>query len=199
MGKNKKKENKEQNADFSEKINENIKSENTQTEKKIEDVESECEKVEDETQTKIAELEKQVADLKDKYLRQVADFDNYRKHTIKEKSELILNGGEKVVTSLLPVLDDFERAEKNLSESSDINALKEGVALIFKKLLSVLESSGLKKIDTKGKDFNTDFHEAIAMIPAGKDEDKGKVIDCVQAGYMLNDKVIRHSKVAIGQ
>lgn len=199
MGKNKKKENKEQNADFSEKINENVKSENTQTEKKIEDVESECEKVEDETQTKIAELEKQVADLKDKYLRQVADFDNYRKHTIKEKSELILNGGEKVITSLLPVLDDFERAEKNLSESSDINALKEGVALIFKKLLSVLESNGLKKIDTKGKDFNTDFHEAIAMIPAGKDEDKGKVIDCVQAGYMLNDKVIRHSKVAIGQ
>jgi molecular chaperone GrpE len=145
------------------------------------------------------ELEKQLDEMKDKYLRQVAEFDNYRKRTLKEKTELILNGGEKVITALLPIMDDFERAQQNMEKANDIKALKEGVDLIFQKLQKVLESQGLKKIETEGQDFNTDFHEAIAMIPAQKDEQKGKVVDCVQAGYMLNDKVIRHAKVAIGQ
>ncbi|MDD4759520.1 MAG: nucleotide exchange factor GrpE [Bacteroidaceae bacterium] len=144
-------------------------------------------------------LEKDLAEMKDKYLRQVAEFDNYRKRTLKEKTELILNGGEKVMTALLPIMDDLERAQQNIEKSDDIKALKEGVELVFQKLQKVLESQGLKKIETKGQDFNTDFHEAIAMIPAQSDEQKGKVVDCVQAGYMLNDKVIRHAKVAIGQ
>lgn len=147
----------------------------------------------------LADAQTQLAEMKDKYLRQVAEFDNYRKRTIKEKTELILNGGEKVICSLLPILDDFERAEKNLNEAKDIKALREGVDLIYQKFQKALESNGLKKMDTKEQDFNTDFHEAVAMIPAQKDEQKGKVIDCVQTGYFLNDKVIRHAKVAIGQ
>ena len=112
---------------------------------------------------------------------------------------MILNGGEKIITSLLPVLDDMERAQQNIEKSDDVEALKEGINLVFKKLMTVLESAGLQKIDTDGKDFDTDVHEAIAMIPATTDDQKGKVIDCVQAGYKLNEKVIRHAKVAIGQ
>ena len=147
----------------------------------------------------MARLEAEIAELKDKYLRQVAEFDNYRKRTLKEKTELILNGGEKIITSLLPVLDDMERAQQNIEKSDDVEALKEGTNLVFKKLMTVLESAGLQKIDTDGKDFDTDVHEAFAMIPATTDDQKGKVIDCVQAGYKLNEKVIRHAKVAIGQ
>ena len=147
----------------------------------------------------MARLEAEIAELKDKYLRQVAEFDNYRKRTLKEKTELILNGGEKIITSLLPVLDDMERAQQNIEKSDDVEALKEGTNLVFKKLMTVLESAGLQKIDTDGKDFDTDVHEAIAMIPATTDDQKGKVIDCVQAGYKLTEKVIRHAKVAIGQ
>ena len=177
-----------------------------QTEQEMPDVKETVESVatEDQDTTKdeaipIEELEAQVAELKDKYLRQVAEFDNYRKRTLKEKTELILNGGEKVLTALLPVLDDFERAQESFKKSSDVEALREGVSLIFEKFVKTLESQGLKPIDAVGQDFNTDFHEAIAMIPAPNDDDKGKVIDCIQTGYMLNEKVIRHAKVAIGQ
>ena len=177
-----------------------------QTEQEMPDVKETVESVatEDQDTTKdkaipIEEFKAQVAELKDKYLRQVAEFDNYRKRTLKEKTELILNGGEKVLTALLPVLDDFERAQESFKKSSDVEALREGVTLIFEKLVKTLESQGLKPIDAVGQDFNTDFHEAIAMIPAPNDDDKGKVIDCIQTGYMLNEKVIRHAKVAIGQ
>ena len=156
-------------------------------------------KVETEAIDPVTQLETQLAELKDQYLRKVAEFDNYRKRTLKEKTELILNGGEKVITSILPILDDFERAEDNISKATDLDALKEGVELIFQKLLKVLEAQGLKKIETHEADFNTDFHEAIAMVPAANEEQKGKVVDCVQTGYTLNDKVIRHAKVAIGQ
>ena len=155
----------------------------------------------EETQEKdpLEAANEQIEELKDKYLRAVAEFDNYKKRTLKEKTELILNGGEKIITSLLPVLDDMERAQQNIEKSDDVEALKEGTNLVFKKLMTVLESAGLQKIDTDGKDFDTDVHEAIAMIPATTDDQKGKVIDCVQAGYKLNEKVIRHAKVAIGQ
>ena len=156
-------------------------------------------KVETEAIDPVTQLENQLAELKDQYLRKVAEFDNYRKRTLKEKTELVLNGGEKVITSILPILDDFERAEDNIHKATDLNALKEGVELIFQKLLKVLEAQGLKKIETHEADFNTDFHEAIAMVPAANEEQKGKVVDCVQTGYTLNDKVIRHAKVAIGQ
>ena len=156
-------------------------------------------KVETEAIDPVTQLENQLAEQKDQYLRKVAEFDNYRKRTLKEKTELVLNGGEKVITSILPILDDFERAEDNIHKATDLDALKEGVELIFQKLLKVLEAQGLKKIETHEADFNTDFHEAIAMVPAANEEQKGKVVDCVQTGYTLNDKVIRHAKVAIGQ
>ena len=148
---------------------------------------------------KTAEYEATIADLKDKYLRQAAEFDNYRKRVLKEKSELIQNGGESVISSLLPIIDDFERALQNMKKSDDTAAIKEGVELIYQKFMTTLESNGLKTIETKEADFNTDFHEAVAMIPAPNDESKGKVVDCVQKGYKLNDKVIRHAKVAVGQ
>lgn len=138
-----------------------------------------------------------IADLKDKYLRTLAEFDNYKKRTLKEKAELILNGSEKTVTAILPVLDDFERALKD--KSDDPNAIRKGVEMIFNKFEKVLEGLGVKKIDTTDKDFNTDFHEAVAMVPGQPDDKKGKVIDCIQTGYTLNDKVIRHAKVAVGQ
>lgn len=140
---------------------------------------------------------KEIAELKDKYLRTLAEFDNYKKRTLKEKAELILNGSEKTVKAVLPVLDDFERALKDKSE--DPKAIKDGVTMIFNKFVKTLESLGVKKIDTDDKDFDTDFHEAVAMVPGMGDDKKGKVIDCVQTGYTLNDKVIRHAKVAVGQ
>ena len=140
---------------------------------------------------------KEIAELKDKYLRTLAEFDNYKKRTLKEKAELILNGGEKTVKAVLPVLDDFERALKD--KSDDPKAIKDGVTMIFNKFVKTLESLGVKKIDTTDKDFDTDFHEAVAMVPGMGDDKKGKVIDCVQTGYTLNDKVIRHAEVAVGQ
>ena len=136
---------------------------------------------------------------KDKYLRSVAEFDNYRKRTIKEKAELILNGSEKAVSAILPVLDDMERALANADKTDDAGALKEGMDLIHKKFLKILESLGVKPIDTTDKDFDVDYHEAIALVPGMGDDKKGKVIDCTETGYMLNDKVIRHAKVAVGQ
>ena len=134
---------------------------------------------------------------KDKYIRLVAEFENYKKRTLKEKSELILNGSEKTVAAILPILDDFERATADKTE--DPQAIKEGYELIYKKFLKALETLGVNKIKTDNADFNVDYHEAIAMVPGMGDDKKGKVIDCVQTGYTLNDKVIRHAKVAVGQ
>ncbi|GJG35485.1 nucleotide exchange factor GrpE [Prevotella lacticifex] len=151
----------------------------------------------DDKTSKETELQKQIDDLKDRYLREVAEFDNYKKRTLKEKAELILNGGEKTITAILPVLDDLERALADKNE--DAKAIKEGMDLIYKKFIKTLEGLGVKKIDTKDKDFDTDNMEAIAMVPGQSDDKKGKVIDCVQTGYTLNEKVIRHAKVAVGQ
>lgn len=150
----------------------------------------------------IKELEnaqKEVEDLKDKHLRLSAEFDNYRKRTLKEKAELIKNGAEKTMTAILPILDDFERALKNMEASEETQAMREGVELIFNKFHKVLNQEGLQVIETEGKDFDTDFCEAIALIPATSDDMKGKILDCVQTGYMLNDKVIRHAKVVVAQ
>ena len=141
----------------------------------------------------------QIADLKDKYLRSVAEFDNYRKRTLKERAELILNGGEKTITALLPVLDDMERAIENGEKTDDPEVLREGMTLIYQKFIKTLEGQGVNKIDTDDADFDTDVHEAVAMVPGMGDDKKGKVIDCLQKGYKLNDKVIRHAKVAVGQ
>ena len=141
----------------------------------------------------------EIASLKDKYLRSVAEFDNYRKRTLKERAELILNGGEKVLTAILPVVDDMERAIENGAKTDDPAVLREGMELIYHKLLKVMESQGVSTIDTDDADFDTDIHEAVAMVPGMGDDKKGKVIDCLQKGYKLNDKVIRHAKVAVGQ
>ena len=146
----------------------------------------------------LAEAQLKIAELQDKYLRQVAEFDNYRKRTIKEKAELILNGGEKTIVSILPILDDMERALGGMDKMNDVAAVKEGVDLIFQKFMKTLGEQGVKRIETEMADFNTDLHEAIAQVPAPNDEMKGKVIDCVKTGYMLNDKVIRHAQVAVG-
>ncbi|MBO6048952.1 MAG: nucleotide exchange factor GrpE [Spirochaetales bacterium] len=153
---------------------------------------------EEEQETVKETAEEENARLKDQLLRTIAEFDNYKKRTLKEKTELILNGGEKTITAILPILDDFERALSD-NNTDDPNAIKEGVELIFKKFVKTLEGMGVKKIETENKDFDVDFHEAIAMVPGMGDDKKGKVIDCVQTGYMLNDKVIRHAKVAVGQ
>ncbi len=141
----------------------------------------------------------EIASLKDKYLRQVAEFDNYRKRTLKERAELILNGGEKTITALLPVLDDMERAIKNGEQTDDPQVLRDGMTLIYQKLMKVLEAQGVTKIDTQDADFDTSLHEAVALVPGMVDDKKGKVIDCMATGYKLNDKVIRYAKVAVGQ
>ena len=147
----------------------------------------------------LAKAETEIAELKDKYLRSVAEFDNYRKRTMKEKAELILNGSEKTITAILPIVDDMERAMANVEKADDMEAVKEGMELIYQKFQKTLENLGLKKIETADADFDTDFHEAIAMVPGMGDDKKGKILDCVQPGYKLNDKVIRHAKVAVGQ
>ena len=148
------------------------------------------------------ELEKakeQIEEQKDKYLRLSAEFDNYRKRTMKEKAELILNGGEKSISSILPIVDDFERALKNMETATDVAAVKEGVELIYNKFMSVLGQNGVKVIETKEQPLDTDYHEAIAVIPAPNEALKGKILDCVQTGYILNDKVILHAKVVVGE
>lgn len=150
-------------------------------------------------EARLARTESEVAELNDRLLRQMAEFDNYRKRTLKEKAELILNGSAGVVTDILPVIDDLERAVSNASKSDDYNTLKEGVELIYNKLMHILGQKGLQKISPRNEPFDTDFHEAIAMIPAPDEESKGMVIDCAIDGYKLNDKVLRHAKVAVGQ
>lgn len=145
----------------------------------------------------LAKAQQEVEELKKQLLYKTAEFENYRKRTLKEKAELILNGGEKTVAAILPILDDFERAIADKSEAP--KAIKEGVQMIFNKFVKTLEGLGVKKIETNDKDFDVDFHEAIAMVPGMGDDKKGKIIDCVQTGYTMNDKVIRHAKVAVGQ
>ncbi len=146
---------------------------------------------------KLEKAEKELADMKDQYLRKAAEFENYRKRTLKEKGELATYGAENAVKAILPVLDDFERAMAD--KSDDVKSVRDGMQLIFNKFVKALKSLGVEKIDTADKDFDVDFHEAIAMVPGMGDDKKGKVIDCVQTGYKLNDKVIRHAKVAVGQ
>ena len=169
------------------------------TQEESNEPQEQLQQTEEETQTEEENLAQQLEELKDKYLRAVAEFENFKRRTLKEKTELILNGGEKAITAILPIIDDMERAIENAHKQECVDAVEEGWELIFKKLMKTLESLGVKKIDTDGKDFDVDYHEAVAMVPGMGDDKKGKVIDCVQAGYMLNDRVIRHAKVAVGQ
>jgi molecular chaperone GrpE len=153
----------------------------------------------DDDQDPLEKAQAEIADLKNQLLYKVAEFDNYRKRTLKEKAELILNGGEKAVSAIMPVIDDMERAIDNGAKTDDPEVLREGMDLIYHKFMKALESLGVKKIETENADFDTDVHEAVAMVPGMGDDKKGKVIDCLQTGYQLNDKVIRHAKVAVGQ
>ena len=174
-----------------------------ETDKATEEVNSEEAKgeeaPEEEEKDPLEKAQEEIADLKDKWLRSVAEFENYRKRTLKERAELILNGGEKVITAILPILDDMERAIENGAKTDDPEVLREGMTLIHQKFMKTLEAQGVSKIETKDADFDTDVHEAVAMVPGMGDDKKGKVIDCLQEGYKLNDKVMRHAKVAVGQ
>ncbi|WP_195590942.1 nucleotide exchange factor GrpE [Bacteroides finegoldii] len=154
---------------------------------------------EEELEKELEKAQETIDEQKDKYLRLSAEFDNYRKRTMKEKAELILNGGEKSLSSILPIVDDFERAIKTMETATDVSAVKEGVELIYNKFMAVLGQNGVKVIETKDQPLDTDYHEAIAVIPAPSKEQKGKILDCVQTGYTLNDKVLRHAKVVVGE
>ena len=191
-------------ADMNEEVTENAAADTTDnaaadtTDNSGDEAEAEIpEKAEEKSPLELAQA--QIDELKDKYLRSVAEFDNYRKRTLKEKAELILNGSEKAVGAVLPILDDMERAIANGEKTDDPQVLREGISLIYTKFQKVLESLGVKEIDTADADFDTDVHEAIAMVPGMGDDKKGKVLDCVQKGYKLNEMVIRHAKVAVGQ
>lgn len=174
---------------------EQLNNENTEQTTAEEQAEEPQEKtIEEQLEDAKAEIEA----MNDKYLRLYAEFENYRKRTIKEKTELILNGGEKAITSILPVLDDMERALKNMQNADDVSAVLEGVELINKKFIEILKKQGVEAIQTENADFNVDLHEAIAQLPAPCDELKGKVMDCTLTGYKLNDKVIRHAQVVVG-
>ena len=154
---------------------------------------------EEELEKELETAQETIEEQKDKYLRLSAEFDNYRKRTMKEKAELILNGGEKSLSSILPVVDDFERAIKTMETATDVQAVKEGVELIYNKFMATLAQNGVKVIETKDQPLNTDYHEAIAVIPAPSEAQKGKILDCVQTGYTLNDKVLPHAKVVVGE
>ena len=171
----------------------------TDEEKENEETTQTSEKEQPEEKAPLDAVQEEMAQLKDKYLRAVAEFDNFRKRTLKEKAELILNGGEKTVSAILPIIDDMERAIENGIKTDDPAVLREGMELIYHKFMKTLEGLGVKKIETTDADFNTDVHEAVAMVPGMGEDKKGKVIDCLQTGYQLNDKVIRHAKVAVGQ
>ena len=189
-----------QNEELNEQMAEETKANETSVEENnAEENEKEL-SVEEQLQQQLTACEEKIAAQQDQILRQMAEFDNYRKRTLKEKAELIKNGGEKAITSILPVIDDLERALQNMkSENEEVKAMYDGVELIYNKFLKTLQQEGLEKIDTHEADFNTDYHEAIALVPAPTDELKGKILDCVQTGYQLNDKVIRHAKVVVGQ
>ena len=173
--------------------------ENTAAEVSDNNEETEAPAEEEEEKDPLEAAKAEIEQLKTQILYKTAEFDNYRKRTLKEKAELILNGGEKAVSAILPIIDDMERAIENGAKTDDIAVVREGMELIYHKMMKALEGLGVKEIETQDADFNTDVHEAVAMVPGMGDDKKGKVIDCLQTGYMLNDKVIRHAKVAVGQ
>lgn len=186
-----------------EEVNEEIVNESVEETQKASDEQTEKKETEEPreltSEEKIAELEKQIEELKKQQLYKVAEFDNFRKRVMQEKAELIKNGGSKVITTLLPIIDDLERAQQNMDKYEDVAAVKEGVNLIIDKFFKLLAQEGLKKIEVVGEAFDSDLHEAIAMVPGQPEDMKGKVMDCMTAGYILNDKVIRYAKVAVAE
>lgn len=173
--------------------------ENTQAEETAQEQPQEELTAEEKLTKELEAAQQTIEEQKDKYLRLSAEFDNYRKRTMKEKAELIKNGGEKAIGAILPILDDLERALQNMQKADDVKAMYEGIDLIYQKFLKSLSQEGLQKMEPVGETFDTDFHEAIALVPSPDEAQKGKVLDCVQTGYKLNDKVIRHAKVVVAQ
>lgn len=169
--------------------------EKNSSKKKKKKTDSESEKLKQE----IEKLTEKYNELNDKYMRLAAEFDNYKKRTLKEKTDLLKFGGESVITQLINILDDFERAQSSIKESSDLESIKQGIELINNKFYEFLKQQGVKEIEAKNNDFNTDYHEAITRFPAPSEEMKGKVIDVIQKGYLLHDKVIRFAKVVVGE
>ena len=199
MSKEQKKTQEEAELKNEELVEENLQENGNEPEEEQQEGTTEELTAEEKLNKELEEAKQTIEEQKDKYLRLSAEFDNYRKRTLKEKAELIKNGAEKTLTAILPILDDFERALKNLEASEETKAMKEGIELIFNKFQKVLQQEGLQIIETEGKDFDVDFCEAIALVPAPSEDLKGKILDCVQTGYMLNDKVIRHAKVVVAQ
>lgn len=191
--------NKEEKNIEKDEMTENKSAENNEAQENTNASNPESSENEESEESELEKAQKKIEELNDKYLRQIAEFDNYRKRVMKEKADMIKYSGEKVITTLLPILDDMERAIQNMEKTEDVASVKEGVQLIIDKFMKLLKQEGLSRIETEGKDFDTDFHEAIAMVPGQPEEMKGKIIDCVTPGYMLNDKVIRHAKVAVAQ
>lgn len=191
--------NKEEKNIEKDEMTENKSAENNEAQENANIADPENNENEESEESELEKAQKKIEELNDKYLRQIAEFDNYRKRVMKEKADMIKYSGEKVITTLLPILDDMERAIQNMEKTEDVTSVKEGVQLIIDKFMKLLKQEGLSRIETEGKDFDTDFHEAIAMVPGQPEEMKGKIIDCVTPGYMLNDKVIRHAKVAVAQ
>ena len=175
-------------------IDESVNTENTEQA----EVEEAKAPVEETIEDKLALAEARIAELEKERLYKQAEFDNFRKRIIKEKAELILNGGRKVLEAMLPVIDDLERALQHIETAEDVEAVREGVDLIYKKFLKVMETQGVTQMKTDGVDFNTDYHEAVTQFPAPTPELKGKVIDCTEKGYMLNETVLRYAKVVVG-
>ena len=176
-------------------VEEQVNTEETKVENQDTDNESEAPKCEDEKEN----LEQQIVELKDKHLRLFSEFDNFRKRTSKERVELFKTANADLMLDLLPVIDDFDRAMNAFESEEDINSVKEGVALIKNKFEKILEKKGLKCMESKEKEFDTDFHEAITEIPAPTKKLRSKVVDVIEKGYTLNDKVIRYAKVVVGK
>ncbi len=183
-------------------VNEKIVNEEQETtaEEQVEAAETkESDKKELTPEEKISELEKQIEELKNQQLYKMAEFDNFRKRVMQEKADLIKNGGAKFITTLLPIIDDMERAQQNMDKYEDVAAVKEGLSLIIDKFFKLMAQEGLKKMEVVGQPFDADLHEAIAMVPGQPDDQKGKVMNCMMNGYTLNDKVIRYAKVAVAE
>lgn len=188
-----------QHEEAPEKMQENVQSETVETPQNEENTEMTNSEENQQDSEKIDELTQKCADLNDKNLRLMAEFDNFRKRTAKERLDLIKTAGESLLVNMLPLIDDFERAQKAMETSEDLVAVKEGVDLIYNKFVSFLMQNGVKPIPTENVAFDTDLHEAITTFPAPTEELKGKIIDCVSKGYTLNEKVIRFSKVVVGE
>ncbi|MFW5872448.1 MAG: nucleotide exchange factor GrpE [bacterium] len=180
-------------------VNEDIEVEETKEEQNLDEPESKEDEEQDEQPSKETLLEKELNEYKDKYIRLSAEFDNFRKRSLKEKIELTKTAGEDMILKLLPVMDDFERALHNIGKAQDVESLTQGVELIFLKFKDLLNQKGVKEIEAMNQDFDMDVHEAITKIPAPEEKLKGKIVDVIEKGYMMNDKIIRYPKVVVGE